>query len=595
MNYLDIAELLHQANLKTIPVNANKSPASITTKRFGKIPYDIKIEDEDLNTIFQNDSDAIALLCGNGVECIDVDSKNYKGSEDFFMLYIDQIRTFPNGNDILKKCYIQKTPSGGAHIIYKLNNNFIENNRRWAAEEFLKDDKSVGKRVLIETRGKHGYCLIYPSPGYSMFYNELVNIQEISIEEKNVLKAAALVFNVYIEQRQNAQAYTGLSVDSEKLWDIYNAKTDIVSYLCQKGWTFVKEDANRVYLKRPDDGKATNAAHSGNYHKSFKTFIAHTSSTLLENEKPYDAFSLMVKLDYGGDVKSALRNLNERFKVDSILKFKDNDIVQQQAPSVKILLPNVELLGASVVDWDDTPPPLNPLVFINHAKCRAPIGVALEGSIGVFTGAAKSRKSELAYQLLKASVTGDNHCAFETKIDNRKKIFLFDTEQPEIFFKHRVHKIKSELKGDHKRLICVSISKLSRANRIKVIHNTIETYKEEIGLCLIDGYVDLAENYNDLTEAQRLIEQFCYWRDETKAIMATVIHTTSEGKMRGHVGTELTNKSDIVYETKLDKQCREMTHVNCKLSRVSVGFPSYSIFQSDSGTQLSDDYSQVEF
>lgn len=593
MTIIDKAHELLAAGLKPIAVKADKAPTTKTLKQFdGKIPYDKEIQIEDINAMFDKES-AIAMLCGNGVECIDIDSKNYTGEGDLFKMYVAEIESYPHGKSILEKCYLQRTPSGGYHIIYLLDNAFISNNKRLAVEEFEKADESIGRRVLIETRGNHGYCLVYPSPGYQIEKGDLSLLSSISVEERNVLFTAAIVFNKTLEIKQQVKAYKSSEFDSEKIWNRYNAETDIVSYLCQKGWTKAGEDPKRVYLKRPADGIPTTAVNSGNYHKQYNLFIAHTTSTPLTPEQPYTAFDLLVTLEYRNNFKDALKHLKEIYKVESIMTFKAPIIKEDLTVKPSKRFDGIELFGAKVFDWDEEVEELNPTLFVHHSKCSRRFSVGLENSIGAFTGAAKSRKTAMALEVIKAALTGLNYGGFEMEMPRDKIALIIDTEQPVRFFKHRISKLRNQLHGEHKRLEAISVNSLSRANRLKAIHEIIEKIGDKIGIIMIDGVVDLAEDYNSLSEAQRVVSQILYWRDAIQAIFICIIHQISDGKMRGHLGTELANKCDFAIEASLDKEQKECSNVKCKLSRIDLTFPSYQVIQTENRCMLTDEYALI--
>lgn len=594
-NYLDIAFAYHSAGLKVMPVNSDKTPHYNCKSQFaGHIPYDIEILDEHIEKMFEKDCSAMALLCGNGIECIDIDSKNYHGEGNLVQKYLAEIESYPNGKSILERCVVQTTPSGGAHIIYRTDNDFISNSKKLCSEEYLREDGTIGSRVLIETRGKKGYCLVYPSQGYTMVHGEFMDVQEITVEERNVLFTAAYVFQHSIQEKVNTKRHSTPDYNTEKLYDIYNKETDIVSYLESKGWTITSEDSQRIYMKRPDDGVPTKAKNSGNYHKGLNLFIAHTTSTILEANKGYTAFGLLLAYEYSNDVKKALLVLKEKYNLGGVLE------VKKETPKIDFELPkilkDVDIYEAQLVDWNAKHENYDYKIFIEHAKTNYKHGIGIQGSLGVFTGEAKSRKTSVAYSTMLSAATGNNHGGFICSIPKDKYILLIDTEQPFKVLQNRTLKLKPLLNGEHERIIPLSVANLSRAKRKLVIHNIVEKLGEQIGYILLDGYVDLMDDYNDLKEAQTLIEQVNQWRIATQSLFVTIIHLNSrDKKMRGHAGTELNNKADFGIETVLDKEIDSVTNVYSKFARLSSKFPSFAVFENNGTLSLTDNYSIENF
>jgi len=138
----------------------------------------------------QYDTTAIGVVCGEisgRLELIDIDSKYKPGIEALLIKDIEKL--YP---EIFPKIRIHATPSGGRHIIYRIEDHDVEGNLklagRYATDDEVKDQLKAGKKRLsktinfLETRGEGGYFLYPPSLGYSVVQD--VPIPLITWEER---------------------------------------------------------------------------------------------------------------------------------------------------------------------------------------------------------------------------------------------------------------------------------------------------------------------------------------------------------------------------------------------------------------------------
>ncbi|MCX7935051.1 MAG: bifunctional DNA primase/polymerase [Planctomycetota bacterium] len=133
-----------------LPAIAKKKRPAIPWREFTRrLPKPDEINAWERNRY----GDGVAVVCGavsGNLECIDLDSP--EAIEYYFdlMIHIGQ-------EGLLARCYIERTPRGGMHVIYRAKEKILPN-------RVLARDKN-GK-ILIETRGEGGIVLVYPTPGY---------------------------------------------------------------------------------------------------------------------------------------------------------------------------------------------------------------------------------------------------------------------------------------------------------------------------------------------------------------------------------------------------------------------------------------------
>jgi hypothetical protein len=164
---------------------------------------------------------------------------------------------------------------------------------------------------------------------------------------------------------------------------------------------------------------------------------------------------------------------------------------------------------------------------------------ATKGNISTIIGKAKSKKSFLV--TLKAA---------EYLQNNSGKLLFFDTEQS----KFHVQKVGLRLQkmSDVSNLNLFALRPLNTEERIKVIEYAIyNTPNAE--LVVIDGIRDLINDINDPHDATKISDFLLRWTNDTNVHIINILHQNKgDNNARGHVGTELVNKSETVASVKKD-------------------------------------------
>ena len=311
-NYLETAKAYNLAGLKVIPVDENKRP----TCKWSQYQNGQKMS--DVEQLFKQDCYGMALLTGNGIEAIDVDCKYDLTGKlfDDFMRLNDQL----NDNSIpFTKLAIQKTRSGGYHLIYRCTE--IEGNQKLAQRpatlaELDQYNANAQRKiespdglpvVLIETRGNGGYILIDPTPGYETQWGDIASIPLITKQQRAALLLAAQNFNEVTRNKGPEQKpVLKQEIKGTTPWDDYNNKTSIIDLLLSYGWLYVYEDSTRIFLRRPGN---TDTKTSGNYHKAKNLFRSFTTSSPLPAEQALTAFGIYAYMENAGDFSAAARDL----------------------------------------------------------------------------------------------------------------------------------------------------------------------------------------------------------------------------------------------------------------------------------------------
>jgi hypothetical protein len=308
--------------LQFIPVNGMKQPI---TKN-----WQTSTEKHSLANVL-----AVGLVCGipsGNVECVDIDLK-YSLDKKLFEKYKKLIHIADE--TLLNKLVVQKTRSGGYHLIYRCSeiSGNIKLARRYTTEEERADTykktydgeiikstddakaKSIAEkaahndtvRTLFETRGKGGQFVCHPSPGYEFVFGDLYCISEILPEQRDILHGIARQFNEVVEEYA-APKYKVEKVKGLSSFEDYNRRGPVVELLENHGWKIVGQKGPKIIFLRP--GQTTSQS-SGNFDRDKNWFSVFTTSSEFEPEKAYLPYAVFAVLECDKNFSEASKKLFE--------------------------------------------------------------------------------------------------------------------------------------------------------------------------------------------------------------------------------------------------------------------------------------------
>lgn len=309
-----LAKQYSKAGFSVLPVTQNKLPAMKGWLQYQKRP----MTSEECEQYFPN-AYGIALICGGQkkVTCLDFDLK-YDLSGDLFERFKSKIP-----KELLKKMYVQKTMSGGFHLVFtcdKIENNqklanryttayekhqtYMENfNRTETRDKALKIAQNDNSLVLIETRGEGGYFCIAPTPKYKHVFGK---IQHISEQEYETLLDTTREFNEVREYKQD------IKMSKYEDWELspfedFNDRGDALMLLSLNGWDVEQvRGGKNVRLKRPG---RTHASSSAIYDSESKIMSVFSTSTSFDTNKGYNPSGIFIQLECDGDTVLAFKKL----------------------------------------------------------------------------------------------------------------------------------------------------------------------------------------------------------------------------------------------------------------------------------------------
>jgi hypothetical protein len=172
------------------------------------------------------------------------------------------------------------------------------------------------------------------------------------------------------------------------------------------------------------------------------------------------------------------------------------------------------------------------------------VNVLTRGNISAIIGKAKSRKTFcntiLSTALIKGSIFNKIVCSQKKKL----KVVYFDTEQG----RRRAQKVLKrivEMSGNTEQIDMISMRPYSTIERVLIIEEYMNTHKPDVAF--IDGIRDLIQDFNNLTQSTELMTSLLRWSEIHDCHISCVLHMNkADGNARGHLGSELMNKSESV-------------------------------------------------
>jgi len=171
--------------------------------------------------------------------------------------------------------------------------------------------------------------------------------------------------------------------------------------------------------------------------------------------------------------------------------------------------------------------------------------------------AAVTRGDEISHKLIGEAPEGKN------------QVIYFDCEQAVHDTKKVVDNIQS-IGGNIANLVVHSLMPYDPETRLAFIIERIKYMGDKVGLVVIDGAADLVKSINSEEEAKKVSYELLSLARTRNIHVMTAIHrvkTQTHQYARGHIGTEITNKSEIVIETEEHGEMKHISFVKCSNTR----------------------------
>lgn len=307
----DQIKWLHAAGISLIPVRDQPQgdyPAK-TPYRGWKQYQAEQIPLPDLwGQMEQHKTEAVAIIAGEvsgNLEIIDIDVK-YKPGIDA-TLFSDLKQLYP---ELLAKLRINKTPSGGYHILYRIESGEVPGNVKLAGRPATPAELIIRPKTkaynFLETRGEGGYAVAPPSLGYKIYQD--LTIPVISWTDRCSIINLCKSYSELVDPKPYVASKQDQSYYDENPFEHYNGSTEAETVLANYGWKFLKQSNLFIWFTRPDKDKGISAS----FNKQKRVYYIFTSSTEFEESKGYNPATVLSILEHAGDKKKTFRYLVQK-------------------------------------------------------------------------------------------------------------------------------------------------------------------------------------------------------------------------------------------------------------------------------------------
>lgn len=235
----------------------------------------------------------------------------------------------------------------------------------------------------------------------------------------------------------------------------------------------------------------------------------------------------------------------------------NSESTSSQADFITEITAEIETAGTQ------TPPELQDVILDYTKDVKAPETVLqigenptfTRGNISCISGKAKSRKSFLI-----ALFAGD-------LIKESCKVLLIDTEQGTYHITKSAQRILQladiSLFEKSNNLIVLTLREKDTNARRELTEQAIKYYTPDI--VFIDGIRDLIYSINDEHEATEIINLLMRLSSEQNTHICSVLHENKgDNNTRGHIGTELMNKSETIISVTKDGDLSKVEPKYCR-------------------------------
>lgn len=191
------------------------------------------------------------------------------------------------------------------------------------------------------------------------------------------------------------------------------------------------------------------------------------------------------------------------------------------------------------------------------------------GNISTIIGKAKSRKSFLINMMVATMLKGGEYKGFNACLPSDKRhILYFDTEQSKYHVQLAVRRICEQVDDNTPTNLTVyPLRTFNPALRLGLIEEAIKR-TPNLGLVVIDGIRDVVTSINDEEQATDITSKLMKWSEENEIHIACVLHQNkNDTNARGHIGTELINKSETVLSVTVDAADKAVSVVEAEFCR----------------------------
>jgi N12 class adenine-specific DNA methylase len=284
---------------------------------------------EEVATWFQNGHPGVGIV--TGAVSGDLEMLEFEGRAINEGL-VEQLRSrlndlgHPNLWGWVTSGYQEMSPSGGIHVLYRVQGGADRNTRlaqREARDDELTDDEQRefrksgrrARRVLIETRGEGGFVVVAPSHGpvhdsgrpWETLSGKPWTILTITAAERDALHMAARDLDQVPAPPPIPEPAPRRAQDEGlRPGEDFNLRASWHQVLESHGWVAVGGDSARTFWRRPGKNHGVSAVTGGDRGDYLWVF---STSTALPSEQALSKWRTYGLLDHAGDFRAAAQAL----------------------------------------------------------------------------------------------------------------------------------------------------------------------------------------------------------------------------------------------------------------------------------------------
>jgi putative DNA primase/helicase len=323
IDMLSAALAWHDAGCAVLPVRADGSKAPLVAWR----KYQQQRADrEQVAAWFESGAPGIGVVCGaasGGLEMLELEGRAVE--EGLGAKLVELVNAAGLGEvwqRVAVSGYAERTPSGGIHLLYRVDGGRVEGNlklaRRPATEGELTEDATDKIKTLAETRGEGGYTIVAPSHSavhdsgaswVALRQSTPARIPQITVADRDALVAVVRCMDVVPPPPPRTPRATPepITAAGTTPGDDYEGRTDWRDILEPAGWVLIYATGRTRYWRRP--GKRSGISATTGRAGRDRLFV-FSSSTVFDAETSITKFHAYAVLHHHGDhtaAASALR------------------------------------------------------------------------------------------------------------------------------------------------------------------------------------------------------------------------------------------------------------------------------------------------
>lgn len=340
---LTAAHAWRAAGASVVPAAANgtKAPAGQW-----KLYMRQAADERQLHTWFSNGHPGIGIILGTvsgNLEMLEFEGRAV--DEGVHTAYGEIVQASGLGDvwAAIKRGYCERTPSGGYHLVYRVDGGPVLPNTKLARRpadlaELNNHERAVLAtkpskvfyRDLVETRGEGGFVVTAPSHGpvhetgrpWDLLAGGPESIATITADERDALFEIARILDQTPRPGDTTPAAaadpattflnsTTPAPDSGlSPLDDYEQRTSWAEILKPHGWQLLLTHGHTSYWRRP--GKNLGISATTGHATDRDRLYVFTTSTEFEAERPYTKPGAYALLEHGGDHSAAARELRRQ-------------------------------------------------------------------------------------------------------------------------------------------------------------------------------------------------------------------------------------------------------------------------------------------